>query len=182
MGNWNLKEVIVIDLESTCWPAPQEQDVITSEIIEIGVCVLDALTGEIRKPQGIIVKPRHSKISPFCTELTSITQEMVDEGVSFEKAIKMLRMEYGTTKRMMGGYGNYDQKMLATECDRHGIKPPFHPTYLNISAMATLKLKAGKKLGLKNSVDLFGLQFEGRQHRGVDDAVMASKVLWECIK
>ena len=182
MSQRNFKEVIVIDLEATCWDTPAEEMVNTSEIIEVGVCVLDVLTGEIRNPQGLIVKPRKSKISPFCENLTSITQAMVDEGMRFERAIKILKMEYGVSRRMMAAYGNYDQNMLAKECDRSGIKSPFGPTYLNVSAIATLKLKANKRLGLSDACQQFGLSFEGRPHRGVDDAVMAAKLLWECIK
>ena len=72
--------------------------------------------------------------------------------------------------------------MLAKECDRTGIKSSFGPTYLNVSAMASLKLKANKRLGLSRACDRFGLKFKGRAHRGVDDAVMAAKLLWECIK
>ena len=65
-------KIIVIDLEATCWegkPPPGE----ISEIIEIGICVLDQATGAIDKNRGILIKPVHSAISPFCTQLTTIT-------------------------------------------------------------------------------------------------------------
>lgn len=182
MGDWNLREVAVIDLESTCWDTPEEKAANTSEIIEVGICILDVITGEIRKPQGLIVKPRHSKISPFCEQLTSITQDMVDHGMRFEKAMKILRREYGVGRRMMAAFGNYDQRMLKDECQRCDIPSPFSPTYLNVSALATLKRKLGKRSGLRTTCNAFGLEFEGRPHRGVDDAVMAAKILWEIIK
>ncbi|MDI1308443.1 MAG: exonuclease domain-containing protein [Methylotenera sp.] len=182
MGNWNFNEVVVIDLEATCWATPEEAALNTSEIIEIGVCVLDATTGEIRKPRGLIVKPQLSIVSDFCTELTSITPEMVEQGMSFEDAVNILKKDYGISKKIVAGYGNYDQTMFKRECERRIIKLPFGPTYLNISAMATLKAKAGKRLGLSRACQNFGLPFEGQLHRGVDDAVMAAKVLWEIIK
>lgn len=176
------KEVIVIDLEATCWETDAETALNTSEIIEVGVCVLDVMTGEIRNPKGLIVKPRKSKISPFCEQLTSISQDMVDSGMKFEKAIKILKMEYGVSRRILAACGNYDQNMLAKECLRCDVKPPFGPTYLNVSAMAALKLKATKRLGLEEALAGFGLKFEGRPHRGVDDAVQAARLLWEIIK
>ena len=40
-----LDKIIVIDLEATCWegdPPPGQE----SEIIEIGLCILDVATGE----------------------------------------------------------------------------------------------------------------------------------------
>ena len=77
-------KIIIIDLEATCWEGiPPKGEV--SEIIEIGICLLDTLTGEITDNRGILVKPTHSKISPFCTQLTTITPELVArEGVSYE--------------------------------------------------------------------------------------------------
>ncbi len=178
----NYKEVIVIDLEATCWETDAETALNTSEIIEIGVCVLDVQTGEIKKPQGLIIKPKKSKISPFCESLTSITQDMVDAGMSFEKSIKILKQDYGVSRRIMGAYGNYDQNMLMAECDRRQLKSPFGPTYLNIAAMCALKLKATRRLSVEDALKGFGLQFEGRPHRGVDDAVQAARLLWEIIK
>ncbi len=182
MPNNNYSEVIVVDLEATCWNTAEEKAANTSEIIEIGVCVLNVLTGEIRKPAGLIIKPRQSKISPFCQELTSITQAMADEGISFEDGLGILRSDYGVGNRMMAGYGNYDKVMLARQCTNYGVKPMFGPTYLNISAMVTLKLKANKRVGLKSALNRLGLKFEGTPHRGVDDAVQAARVLWEIIK
>lgn len=182
MANWKFDEVIVIDLEATCWSTPEETTLNQSEIIELGVCILDTLTGEIRKQRGLIIKPQVSTVSEFCTELTSITPEMARQGMRFEDAINILKKDYGVSRKMMAAYGNYDQQMLKKECERNFIDSPFGPTYINVSAMNTLKLKANKRFGLSRACDRFGLKFEGRAHRGVDDAVMAAKVLWEIIK
>ena len=182
MGNWNFKEIVVIDLEATCWATPEEAALNTSEIIEVGVCILDAITGEVRNPRSLIVKPEVSTVSQFCTELTSITPEMVQQGMSFEEAVSTLKSDFGISKKIVAGYGNYDQTMFTRQCERMQIKLPFGPTYLNISAMATLKSKTGKRLSLSRACQTFNLPFEGQLHRGVDDAVMAAKVLWEAIK
>lgn len=175
-------EVVVIDLEATCWESRTETAAKTSEIIEVGICVLDVLTGEITKPQGIIVKPIASEISPFCEQLTGITQEMVDAGVTFESAIKTMVSDYSINDRIVAAYGNYDRNKLKQECARYGIEFSIDHTYLNVSALAILKLKTGKRLGLDQACEMFGLPFEGRMHRGVDDAQMIAKVLWEIIK
>lgn len=79
--------IVIIDLEATCWNdrPPRGQQ---SEIIEIGVCLMDAKTGAVLQNEGILVKPRFSTVSPFCTELTSITQHMLED------AFDILREEY----------------------------------------------------------------------------------------
>lgn len=182
MGSWKFDKVIVLDLEATCWETPEETSQNTSEIIEIGVCELDTMTGAVNKSRGVIVKPQLSSVSPFCTQLTSITPEMVDNGVSFKDAMAILKKEYQVSRCILAAYGNYDRNMLEKECERNAIKPPFGPTYLNVSALATLKLKANTRLGLEEACQQFGLAFEGRLHRGVDDAAMTAKLLWEIIR
>ncbi|WP_394675298.1 exonuclease domain-containing protein [uncultured Chryseobacterium sp.] len=96
--------IVIIDLEATCWNdrPPRGQQ---SEIIEIGVCLMDAKTGTVLQSEGILVKPRFSTVSPFCTELTSITQQMLDdEGVMLEDAFDILRAEYNSEHLTWASY------------------------------------------------------------------------------
>ncbi len=123
MGNWRFDEVVVIDLEATCWDTTAEKEVFISEIIEIGVCLLNVLTGEVSKPRGLIVKPINAIVSPFCTSLTSITQDMVEQGMAFNDATNILKKEYGVSRKIMAAYGNYDQNMLKIECERNNLSP-----------------------------------------------------------
>ena len=69
---------LVIDIESTCWDhkTPEGMD---NEIIEIGISGIDYKTKEVRLRETIVVKPEYSTISDFCTELTTLTQEYIDE-------------------------------------------------------------------------------------------------------
>jgi len=74
-----LDKIIVVDVESTCWKGKPPEGQI-NEIIEVGLATVNVETLEIINKQSYIVKPKLSIISNFCTELTSITQEMVDKG------------------------------------------------------------------------------------------------------
>lgn len=182
MGNWVFDEVIVVDLEATCWETKEEKALNVSEIIEIGICRLNTLTGEISDSRSIIVKPVFSKVSDFCTQLTGHTQAGVNAGIPLSDAISIIKNDYSLNRKVLAAYGNYDGHKLLNECHSKGIDFRLPPTYLNISALATLKLKANKRLGLQRSCNKFGLIFEGVPHSGKDDAMMAAKVLWECIK
>ena len=71
-----LDKILVIDLEATCWegdPPPGQ----SSEIIEIGLCVLDVATGARSEPQAILVRPQRSALSDYCIQLTTLTPEML---------------------------------------------------------------------------------------------------------
>ncbi len=116
--------ILIIDLEATCWNdrPPRGQE---SEIIEIGVCIMNAKTGKISQNEGILVKPQFSKVSPFCTELTSITQQMLDnEGVLLEDALDILRAEYDSEDLTWASYGNYDLNMLQNQARRFNLDYP----------------------------------------------------------
>jgi inhibitor of KinA sporulation pathway (predicted exonuclease) len=88
-----LDQIIVVDIESTCWeaaiPAGQE-----SEIIEIGVCTVDIASGRRLEKESILVKPERSKVSQFCTQLTTLTQAQVDQGIAFPEACSILKNKY----------------------------------------------------------------------------------------
>lgn len=98
-------KIIIIDLEATCWQGtvPKGQE---NEIIEIGLAVLDSTTGEISKNQGILIRPQRSEVSPFCTELTTITAKLLEsEGILFEEAIDKLIAEYQPDSYTWASYG-----------------------------------------------------------------------------
>ena len=85
--------IIVIDLDCTCWDTSQPPMGQQHETIEIGICIYNNKTGEIERPKSRIVKPLYSTISEYCTNLTGITQEKVDqEGISvFEMNNKIIK-------------------------------------------------------------------------------------------
>ncbi|MCG8918037.1 exonuclease domain-containing protein [Actinokineospora sp. PR83] len=75
----------VVDVEATCWserPPPGQ----VSEVIEIGLSVVDTRTRERVARHGVLVRPTRSSVSAFCTELTTLTQDQVDGGISWAEA------------------------------------------------------------------------------------------------
>ncbi len=164
-----LDQVVVIDIEATCWEksAPKDQE---NEIIEIGVCTLDIQTGERRDRESILVKPVKSKVSPFCTRLTSLTQEQVEKGVRFDRACAILRKKFATRRRIWASYGDYDRRMFEKQCEERGIKYPFGTTHINIKSLYAMLIGLPREVSLGVALDNLDITFEGRQHRGVDDA------------
>jgi inhibitor of KinA sporulation pathway (predicted exonuclease) len=173
-------KIIVVDLEATCWDTnngelipPGEQ----SEIIEVGVCELNLKTLELEDREGIIVKPTKSRVSDFCTRLTSITQEMVDKGITLAEVMTILKEKYQMHKRTMAAWGDYDKKTLLKDCADKKIEfPGAQRSCINVKNLVTVSYGLDKELGLDEGVEYFGLSFEGRHHRGVDDATMIAKI------
>ena len=61
-----LDKILVIDLESTCWEGPPPLGQV-SEIIEVGLVVVDVATLTRGEKRSILVKPVKSQVSEFCT-------------------------------------------------------------------------------------------------------------------
>lgn len=175
--------ILIIDLEATCWEnqLPKGQE---SEIIEIGVCIMNAKTGKISKNEGILVKPQYSKVSPFCTELTTLTQNLLDnEGIMLEDAFDILRAEYDSEELTWASYGNYDLNMLKNQAQRFYIDYPLNDDHINVKTLfGEMHPTIRKSVGMHRALGELGLALEGTHHRGVDDAKNIAKILHWCLK
>ena len=174
--------ILIIDLEATCWDdrPPRGQE---SEIIEIGVCIMNAKTGEISQNVGILVKPQYSKVSPFCTELTSITQQMLDdEGVLLDDAFDILRAEYNSEDLTWASYGNYDLNMLQNQARRFNLDYPLNYDHINVKTLfGEVHPTVRKSVGMARALGELNFKLEGTHHRGVDDAKNIAKILFWCL-
>ncbi|MDT8307672.1 MAG: 3'-5' exonuclease [Anaerolineae bacterium] len=177
MPNRNrLDKLIVVDLEATCWehgPPPGEE----SEIVEIGLCLLDIPTGRLELKRSILIRPERSRLSPFCSELTTLTQEQVDQGISFAEACALLRGEYNSRRRIWASYGDYDRRQLEEQCADRGVPYPFGLTHLNVKSLAALILRLEQEVPLPEALAHFGWKLEGVYHRGDDDAWNIARLL-----
>lgn len=168
-------KVLVVDLEATCWETREESAKNQSEIIEIGVVLYNLKTKLVEKSEGIIVKPRDSVISPFCTKLTTLTQADVDLGMPFDKAMARMFKSYDAKNYPWISYGDYDKNMIQRQCTRWGIKNPMSDDHTNIKAEFA-RIKGVKPCGMEKALAFLNIPLEGTHHRGVDDAKNITKI------
>jgi inhibitor of KinA sporulation pathway (predicted exonuclease) len=168
-------QILVIDIECTCWEQPRADGI--SEIIEIGISPIDTKSRNILESRSIIVKPRRSEVSEFCTRLTTLTQEDVDSGISFKEACEILVNEYRSQKYMWASYGYFDKKEFALQCDRERIEYPFSKAHINIRTLFALKYALVKDIGMAKALKLLGVPLVGTHHRGIDDSRNVAQIL-----
>lgn len=171
-----LDKILVIDLEATCWrgdPPPGEE----SEIIEIGICVLDVASGQREDHASILMRPVLSNVSDYCTELTTLTQKDVAKGISLHEACRILETKYQSKKRLWASYGDYDRRKFWAECESHGIDYPFGPSHLNVKSLLSVAYNLKKEPPLDKALALLGFPLEGTHHRGDDDAWNIARIL-----
>jgi len=174
-------KIIIIDIEATCWrgePPPGEQN----EIIEIGVCMLDVASLQLANKRSILVKPTRSKVSAFCTKLTSITPEMVDSGVNFADACQQLIGDYESCHRMWGSWGSYDKRMFTDQCASFFVEYPFSEHHFNVKDLFAKTINHRRKVGMMRALKLLEFTPEGTHHRGHDDAWNTARILAHMLK
>ncbi|MEU1179870.1 3'-5' exonuclease [Streptomyces sp. NPDC005820] len=163
----------VIDVEATCWdgqPPPGS----VNEIIEIGLTVVDLRARRRVSRHGILVRPTRSTVSPFCTELTGLTQADVERGMTFAEACRLLVDEHGAAERPWASWGDYDRRQFARQSQADRVAYPFgYPVergHTNAKAVFTTARGLRRKPGMSQALQIAGLPLEGRHHRGEDDA------------
>jgi len=174
-------QILVVDVESTCWeddpPAGQE-----SEIIEIGLCILDVVSLQRLEKRSILVRPERSTVSVYCTALTGLTQADVENGISLREACRILRQEYRSKERVWASYGDYDRRQFERNCHARGIAYPFGPTHLNIKSLFAVVHALPREVGMARALEMLGLPLEGTRHRAGDDAWNIACILAELLR
>ncbi|MEO1289377.1 MAG: 3'-5' exonuclease [Chloroflexota bacterium] len=171
-------KIIVADFEATCWEgfdAPEGQ---TNEILEVGVCLLDPHTNPmtISDKRSMLVTPIESIISEFCTELTSITTEMVEaDGIPFDEACKILEKDYDSRNRLWVAWGGWDKRFFMKQCKRRKVRYPFSKKHANLKRV--FHEYHGKRLHFAPALKAAHIDVQGQQHRGDDDAYNTAQLL-----
>lgn len=175
------RDYLVIDLEATCddkGSVPKHQ----MEIIEIGAVLVDARLFQIQAEFQTFVRPIwHPKLTPFCTELTSITQAQVDAAPKFPAAIAELedfiRRVAPDRLPLFCSWGNYDKNQFMLDAKLHRVELPFGKDHLNIKKAFSDALGTRKGFGMARALKRLGLPLTGTHHRGIDDARNIARIL-----
>ena len=172
---------VVVDFEATC---EKDARIYPQEIIEFPAVLVDAATGGLLSSFRTYVKPRHHPIlTDFCTELTGIKQEQVDNGVDLATALALhdkWLASAGVAKNRLAivTWGDWDCKtMLNFECNFKDIpKPSYFNQWVNLRIPFEAAFGAGRR-NLQEAVREAGLQWDGRLHCGLDDARNTARLL-----
>lgn len=171
-----LDMILVVDVEATCWKEgpPRGEE---SEIIEIGLCTLDVMSGERVDRESILIRPQRSRVSAFCTELTTLTQEQVDQGITFPEACAILENRFLSRMRVWASFGDYDRLQFERQCRVETVPYPFGRGHVNVKTLLALIHALPREVGLTGALELLDLPLEGTHHRGGDDAWNIAAVL-----
>lgn len=158
------ERVIIVDLEATC---EQDNREFPNEIIEIGAI------DNYGKEFSLFVKPKVKPVlTDFCKELTSITQEDVDNADEFPEVYskwKKYVIGDGTPVTIVS-WGEYDKRQLIRDMIRNKLpKDSLLDNHVNLKYY--YKDVIGKwPGGMAKALRKLNIPLEGTHHRGIDDA------------
>lgn len=171
--------ILVIDLEASCDDGDQLSGD-EMEMIEVGA-VWATLDGRILAEFQALVRPvLHPRLTPFCCQLTGITQADVDGAPLFPEVAARLA-SFAQLHQVEGAiwasWGKYDAKQLERDCARHGIENPLARfEHINLKRQFA-KARRIKEVGMARALQMVGLPLNGSHHRGLDDARNIAKLL-----
>ena len=185
MSGAELREVrhyLVIDLEATTDDGADDARAVPRdemETIEIGAVLVRATTLAVEAEFQTFVRPvRHPVLTPFCTELTGITQARIADAPAFPEAMEALRrtMLDGRWGVVWGSWGLFDDTQLRRDCAFHALDYPM-PEHLNLKNVFSAAQGRRKRYGMAKALHLCGLDLVGAHHRALDDAKNIAQLL-----
>lgn len=174
----------VIDLEATCVEDRHADKGLATvvdpvfEIIEIGICVLDTRSGNRIVKVSYPVIPQKSEVTTFCTSITGWTMEELQKvGRTYPDALEMFRKDNDTKSRIWASWGDYDRSMFERNGALYGTNYPFGKRHINIKELFALACGLKDSCGLGKAMEILDIPFEGKPHRGADDAWNTAAIL-----
>lgn len=178
---------VMFDLEATCsnkGEFPQED----MEVIEVGAVLVDPY-GEVAGTfQGFIKPVKHPKLTDFCTELTTITQDMVENARTFE-VVEDEFCEWVVENTpedadvVYISWGEFDKNILKRQSSELGVNMDYLlQNHQNGKKFLSLCLGTKRQFGVSNALKHFNMEFVGVPHRALSDAMNVKLILDQVIE
>ncbi|RNB82511.1 3'-5' exonuclease KapD [Brevibacillus nitrificans] len=169
------KPYLFVDFEFTMPEDHQKRKGFVPEIIEAGVAVVR--NGEVHDTFSSFVKPEiNSLLSNRCMQFLDITQEAVDQGISFRELIAAFMKYESQCMSTVVTWGNMDMYVLRKQCLQAGIPYPFPNKEIDLSMEHKRFYGTKNQTGLMKALVEFGHSAKGKHHRALDDAMTTFEI------
>jgi len=180
MSSYKRDKIVVIDCEMSCWSNKEEQGNQSSEIIQIGLCSFNITTEEIEQATSYLIKPKYSTISEYCSALTGLTPKIMKGAIPLSDACNSIMKNFGSRGRVFATFGD-DKTKFREDCLRKNANYPFGNYCIDVSLWFHLKYRQKNNLSLAAALENIDLEFKGKPHNALIDAVNTAKLLQHLI-
>jgi len=149
-----------------------------SEIVEIGACRVDLAARSVTRQFQIYVMPQSGHIPKSTRTFIGISKSALESAVPFAEAIRRFADWIGGGCYLCS-WGSDDRFHLIDECVRKNVPLDWFNNYNDVQRQIGAVLRPGVKeqLGLRQALELAGIEPVGKTHRGIDDALNTANLL-----
>lgn len=150
------------------------------EVIEIGAVKVNENL-EIVENFSRLVKPViYRRLSPIVIRKTGIKPSDLEDGDSFRDVITDFR-DFCGKDFILCTWSTNDAEILQKNCIYHKLPYEWVGKYYDIQSRCTrvLGLPKNQAIGLKNALNAFNIEVDGRLHRALEDAIHTAKLFIE---
>lgn len=164
------QQYLFIDFEFTMPEGKMKPEGFYPEIIEVGFAAVinEQITGQF---SSFVIPVKFKNLSARCKNFLNISQDQVDNGISFEELIALLKKYDQKQPTTIVTWGNMDMKVLRQNCQRAGIGFPFRGKQIDLSMEYKRFFGDQNQTGLWKAVQAYGKEGTGKHHRALDDAL-----------
>lgn len=170
------RQYLFIDFEFTMPDRNNRMKGFYPEIIEAGIVLV--VDGQIIEQFSAYVSPlRFPILSSRCKSFLHISQQQVNEGLSFFELIRKFDEYNKQTENVVVTWGNMDMKVLRHNCLQAEVPFPFKmATEIDLSMEYKRFFGDQNQTGLWKAVQQYGKEGTGKHHRALDDALTTHNI------
>lgn len=186
--NDNERLIALIDLECTCDENDKFKKIKSTipreemEIIEIGCSIINE-KGDLKNTFTVFVKPEiHVELTDFCKNLTHISQNDVDKGITLSEALlKLDDFLINNNVSSWSSWGYFDRNKIIQETSLKKIN--YDERFLsslphsNLSDIVKKHRGLNRKCGVGKTLNALNLEFVGDRHRAIYDTMNMARIV-----
>ncbi|MEF9934457.1 MAG: 3'-5' exonuclease [Clostridium sp.] len=170
----NCNKIIFFDVEMNCIDKI-DNTLGYWEIVSIGAVKYNKVDGSISKFYRVIKPKVQSIVSDRCTKITGLTQEDIDNGISYKIAMREMDKWVGDGKALFLSWGREDIKAIKANTTLKGnhndLAFRIRKSFIDFQKeFSSYYLKSNQVVSLSKALIELGLEFDGQKHNALSDA------------
>lgn len=123
------------------------------------------------------VKPIYA-YTDYARKFTGIPRQTIEKAESFVTVIEKFKRWIGNEEYVFIGWSDSDKLVLIRDCKLHKIDDDWVDSYIDLQAYIKRYIPESnnQQISLQNAVEMFGLEWIGKAHDALDDAINTAEI------
>lgn len=173
-----MRNLIILDVKTTCFADKMSPTHFFPEVIRLQAIIMDSQTLRVLDEYQCHIRPtQFPNLSDFCIRFTHVTQDQVDQGITFTDAITQIQEFVSPYEIIPSFWGYYGQLQLLRNCRRFNIHYPFPKRFITIKHNYSKFYGLNKIKKLKNVLAYHGLDLSTQKEDPLADVRRVAQIV-----